>query len=86
MKWLDGLRDERAQQAIAKRILRIETGLLGDVKFFGGIGEFRIAYGPGYRLYFVRRGNTVIVLLCGGDKSSQRRDVARAMEMAKEYE
>lgn len=66
------------------RIARVELGLIGDVKYFNGIGEMRIDYGPGYRLYFVRRGETIIVLLCGGDKGSQKRDVTRALEMAKE--
>ena len=60
------------------------AGNLGDAKFFGGIGELRIDYGPGYRLYFVRRGEAVIVLLCGGDKSSQKRDIKLAIKMAKE--
>ena len=59
-------------------------GLLGDAKYFSGIGELRIDYGPGYRVYFVKRGNTLIVLLCGGDKSTQDKDIKRAMKMAKE--
>lgn len=62
----------------------MQAGLLGDVKFFGGIGELRVDHGPGYRVYFVRRGRLVILLLCGGDKSSQRKDIERAVEMAKE--
>lgn len=57
---------------------------MGDVKFFDGIGELRIDHGPGYRLYFVNRGNALIILLCGGDKSSQKRDIKKATEMAKE--
>jgi putative addiction module killer protein len=61
---------------------RLEGGLLGDAKFFEGIGELRIDHGPGYRLYFVRRGNIVLILLCGGDKSTQDRDIKRAKEMA----
>jgi putative addiction module killer protein len=68
------------------RIDRLELGVLGDVKFFQGIGEMRIDYGPGYRLYFVRRGNVTYVLLCGGDKSSQERDIRKAIEMAEELE
>lgn len=55
-------------------------------KFFDGIGELRIDYGPGYRLYFVKRGSTVVILLCGGDKSSQKRDIRRAIVMAKELD
>lgn len=57
---------------------------LGDVKFFSGIGELRIDYGPGYRIHFVQRGRVLIILLCGGDKSSQRRDINKAIAMAKE--
>ena len=83
-KWLGRLKDVRARKVIARRIARIRVGLLGDVKFFTGIGEIRIDYGPGYRLYFVERSKVLIVLLCGGDKSSQDRDIARALAMAKE--
>lgn len=82
--WLLGLKDARAAERIAQRLVRLGSGLLGDAKFFAGIGELRIDYGPGYRLYFVRRGNTVIVLLCGGDKRTQEKDIRRAIEMAKE--
>jgi len=57
---------------------------MGDVKYFDGLGEIRIDYGPGYRLYFVKRGNTVVILLCGGDKDSQRRDINMAKNLAKE--
>lgn len=82
--WLDSLRDKAAQRKIAQRIVRLEAGLLGDVKFFDGIGELRIDFGPGYRVYFVKRGAEIIILLCGGDKSSQRRDINRAKALAKE--
>lgn len=82
--WLADLRDRRAVEKIAIRIVRIEAGLLGDAKYFDGIGEFRVDHGPGYRLYFCRRGATVIILLCGGDKSSQKRDIKKAVAMAKE--
>ena len=85
-KWWDGLRDRRAQRRIADRIARIQGGLLGDTKQFSGLIEFRIDYGPGYRLYAVRRGDVLIILLCGGDKSSQDRDIARAREMAGQLE
>jgi putative addiction module killer protein len=57
---------------------------LGDAKFFDGIGELRIDHGPGYRLYFVRRHESIVILLCGGDKSSQKRDIKRARQMAEE--
>lgn len=64
------------------RIVRLQAGLLGDVRFFDGIGELRIDVGPGYRVYFVRRGETLILLLCGGDKGSQARDIERAKKLA----
>jgi len=82
--WLTGMRDKRAVEKIAIRVARIQSGLMGDVKYFDGIGELRLDVGPGYRLYFVRRGNEVIILLCGGDKSSQGRDIKKAIQMAKE--
>lgn len=83
--WLDGLRDRRAQAQIARRIVRVQSGLFGDAKPVGdGVIELRVHHGPGYRLYFVQRQQVVIILLCGGDKSSQSRDIARAKEMAKE--
>jgi|EndMetStandDraft_5_1072996.scaffolds.fasta_scaffold00796_16 putative addiction module killer protein len=82
--WLRGLKDRTAQQRIATRLVRMQSGLLGDVKYFKGIGELRIDYGPGYRVYFVKQGNVVIVLLCGGDKKSQPSDIKRAQDMAKE--
>lgn len=72
-----------ARSKIAGRIARFELGLLGDVKSVGdGVLEARVDFGPGYRLYFVRRGDRLIVLLVGGDKSSQPRDIARAKDMA----
>ena len=83
-QWHMGLRDKRAASRIAQRIARVEAGLLGDVKFFGGIGELRVDYGPGYRIYFVRKGAVLVILLCGGDKSSQERDIKLATAMAKE--
>lgn len=82
--WFDRLRDRRARSLIQARIGRVEMGNLGDHKFFSGIGELRIAHGPGYRVYFAKRGNTVVLLLCGGDKGSQGRDIKRALEIAKE--
>jgi len=80
--WLDGLRDKRAVEAIALRILRLQSGLFGDAKFFSGIGELRIHHGPGYRVYFVQRHKLVVVLLCAGDKGSQLRDIRKARELA----
>jgi putative addiction module killer protein len=83
-KWRLSLRDEIVVRKITVRVTRIEAGLMGDVKYFGGIGEVRIDYGPGYRLYFVKRGNTLVILLCGGDKASQRRDIDLARALANE--
>jgi putative addiction module killer protein len=84
--WLNGLKDRRAAARIAARILRLEDGNLGDSKSVGeGVNELRIDYGPGYRLYFMKPGRTLIVLICGGDKSSQARDIARAKKLAKEW-
>ncbi|MDQ2860764.1 MAG: type II toxin-antitoxin system RelE/ParE family toxin [Pseudomonadota bacterium] len=83
--WLSKLRDERARARIVARIERLAFGNPGDVKPVGeGVSELRIDHGPGYRVYFVRRGELLVVLLCGGDKSSQTRDVARAKALAKE--
>jgi len=84
--WLKGLKDRRATIRILDRIVRVESGHLGDVKPVGeGVSEMRITYGPGYRLYFVRSGNVVIVLLCGGDKSTQKKDIAEAKHLAKTW-
>ncbi len=84
-KWMDDLRDRRAAKIISKRLLRVEAGLFGDVEPVGdGVSELRIDYGPGYRVYFVRRGQTVVILLCGGDKGSQSRDIAEAKFLAKD--
>lgn len=82
--WLKGLKDIRAAARVKIRIARVEAGNLGDVKFFDGIGELRIDYGPGYRVYFVQRGKVLVILLCGGDKSSQKADIKKALAMAKE--
>jgi putative addiction module killer protein len=70
---------------IAARIRRLELGNLGDVKPVGeGVSELRIDYGPGYRIYFVQQGNTLVILLCGGDKRTQNKDIRTAKQMAKE--
>jgi putative addiction module killer protein len=83
--WLSGLRDARAKAEVARRVRRLALGNSGDVKPVGdGVSELRIHYGPGYRVYYVQRGSILIILLCGGDKSSQAKDVARARELAKE--
>jgi len=81
--WLVGLRDREARARILARIRRLSEGNPGDMKPVGsGVSELRIDYGPGYRLYFVSRGKTVVILLCGGDKRTQARDIAQAIEMA----
>ena len=83
--WLAGLRDNQARGRILKRLDRAAKGNLGDVSPVGnGVSEMRIDYGPGYRLYFVQRGSRLILLLCGGDKSSQRSDIQEAKRLAKE--
>jgi putative addiction module killer protein len=83
--WLDGLKDMRVQVRIAARLRQAEAGNLGDWSpVEGAVSELRIDYGPGYRLYFVRRGRVILILLNGGDKSSQKRDIRRAVKLAKE--
>ena len=78
-KWLGDLADRRAAERIAQRIVRLQSGLIGDAKpVGGGISELRIDYGPGYRVYFVQRGAVLIILLCGGDKRSQSGNIVRA--------
>lgn len=84
-KWIRSLKDRRAKLRIDVRIRRLSLGNPGDVKPVGeGISELRIEYGPGYRIYFTGRGNDLILLLVGGDKSSQMKDIAKAKEIAKE--
>ncbi|MBK8726798.1 MAG: type II toxin-antitoxin system RelE/ParE family toxin [Holophagaceae bacterium] len=82
-KWLDGLTDPRAYARIEIRIFRLALGLPGDVKAVGkGVSELRIDYGPGYRVYFCRKGAALIVLLAGGDKSTQAKDIQTALKLA----
>lgn len=86
-KWFDGLRDRRAKACIQARIDRVEMGNFGDVTPVGeGVSELRIFYGPGYRVYFIQQGSVVVILLSGGDKSTQTSDIARAKEIAKQIE
>lgn len=81
--WLTGLRDRRAKVRIAARLDRLAVGNSGDVKAVGGgISELRINYGPGYRVYYMTRGKVLIVLLCGGDKSTQAADIKQAKALA----
>jgi putative addiction module killer protein len=87
-KWLRKLRDAEAKARINVRIRRIQlTGNLGDYKPVDeGVYELRVNYGPGYRIYFGRRGEEIVLLLLGGDKSSQQRDIKRAQRINREYE
>ena len=83
--WLSGLRDARAKAEVARRVRRLALGDPGDVKPVGeGVRELRIHYGPGYRVYYVQRGSLLIILLCGGEKSGQAKDIALAWKLAKE--
>jgi putative addiction module killer protein len=85
-KWRTRLRDERARALIASRLDRLAFGNAGDVKPVGqGISELRIDYGPGYRVYFLRRGDEIIILLCGGDKSTQAADIKTAKLLAEDW-
>lgn len=84
-RWLRRLKDADAVARIVGRIRRLEQGNPGDAKSVGkGIVEMRIAYGPGYRIYYVQRGAVVVILLCGGDKRTQGHDIRRAQELAEE--
>jgi putative addiction module killer protein len=85
-EWLSSLRDRQAQARILVRLERLELGNFGDCKFLrGGVSELRVDWGPGYRVYFGRDGQTVVVLLCGGDKRRQDADIRKAVELWQEY-
>jgi putative addiction module killer protein len=85
VNWLAELGDVQARARIAKRLDRLSDGNFGDAKSVGdGVSELRFTFGPGYRVYFTVRGRVVVVLLCGGDKRTQRRDIDRAVAMAEE--
>jgi len=84
VSWFKGLKDVNAKARIVQRLIRLEEGNFGDVKHFHGIGETRIDHGPGYRVYFVQRGAVLVILLCGGDKRCQSRNIERARHMAQE--
>jgi putative addiction module killer protein len=86
-KWLSVLRDTRAKARILARLEAARLGNLGDTKAVGeGVSEMRVDVGAGYRVYFIRRHTIVIVLLCGGDKATQRKDISRAKAMARELD
>ncbi len=86
-RWHGAIKDVRVRARIADRIDRLAEGNPGDVAPVGeGVSELRLHFGPGYRVYFVRRGDVIILLLCGGDKSTQRRDIETAKKLARELE
>jgi putative addiction module killer protein len=84
-KWLSALADQRAVAKIASRIERLGLGNPGHVKPVGeGISEMRVTHGPGYRIYYKQTGKTIVLILCGGDKSTQSKDIQRAKEIARQ--
>ncbi len=84
-KWIDGLKDIRARARVLVRIERLAGGNPGDVRPVGeGVSELRIDHGPGYRVYFIRRGQELIILLAGGDKRSQKKDIRTAIRLAQD--
>ncbi len=84
-EWFDGLRDRQARARINARIRRLSLGNPGDVRPVGeGVSELRIDYGPGYRVYFVSRGQALVILLAGGDKRTQDRDIKTALDLARQ--
>ena len=84
-RWIDNLKDVQAQARIQARIDRLSYGLPGDVKAVGeGVSELRIDHGPGYRVYFIQKGNFLIVLLAGGDKKTQEKDIQTALKLGRE--
>ncbi|MFM7716553.1 MAG: type II toxin-antitoxin system RelE/ParE family toxin [Microcystis sp.] len=83
-EWFSGLRDRQAKARIDIRIRRLSTGNPGDVKPVGqGVSELRVDYGPGYRVYFIQQGKTLIILLAGGDKKTHERDIKTALDLAR---
>jgi putative addiction module killer protein len=86
-KWRTKLKDERARALIASRLDRLAYGHEGDVApVGGGVSELRVHFGPGYRIYFHRRGNALVILLCGGNKNSQTKDIKTARQMVDEWD
>ena len=86
-EWLQLLRDPKARARIVARLRHVEMGNLGDWKSLGdGVSELRVNYGPGYRLYFTRRARLLVVILAGGDKATQTRDIGRAKRLARDLE
>lgn len=86
-EWMVRLRDTDGRAVIARRIERMASGNFGDHKSVGeGVSELRVSVGPGYRVYYVQRGRRIVILLCAGDKSSQRRDISKARLLAQQLE
>lgn len=86
-KWLEGLKDASLRRRVIDRIDRVSLGNSGDFKSIGGgIFELRLAFGAGYRIYYIKEGSRVVILLCGGDKSTQKKDIAKAKKIAKEVQ
>jgi putative addiction module killer protein len=84
--WLRGLRDRQGRARITAHLVKMGQGNLGDIKPVGsGVSEVRLHFGPGYRLYFLQKGRVVVVMLCGGDKSTQAADIADAIGLAGEW-
>ena len=87
VKWLGSLKDRRAKARVLARIDRLEMGYFGDVRPVDeGVSELRIFYGPGYRVYFIQRQSVLVILLSGGDKQTQKMDIAKAKKIAKQLE
>ncbi|ATG73120.1 hypothetical protein AN401_04020 [Zobellella denitrificans] len=85
-QWLKKLKDDTGRARVVSRINRLAAGLAGDVAPVGqGVSELRIHYGPGYRVYYYQQGEVLVLLLCGGDKGSQRRDIETAHQLLKEW-
>lgn len=86
-QWLDALGDPRTRSRIDVRLLRIERGIFGDVEYLReGVSELKLDFGPGYRIYFGTDGKRIIILLCAGDKSTQKKDINRAIDYWKDYQ
>jgi putative addiction module killer protein len=86
-KWFEALRDRQAQARITVRVLRLQEGNPGQHRVLtGGVVEMKIDFGPGYRVYYTQRGTELVLLLVGGDKSSQQHDIATALALAKEFQ
>lgn len=84
VRWIDGLRDVRARARVLARIERLVSGNPGDVRAVGeGVSELRVDYGPGYRVYYKKKGRALVILLAGGTKQSQQRDIRAALQLAR---